>query len=87
MNGINFHQSFDYHVRGEGNCATEKQENFMSIQPSSAEFEGQTKQGKEFNINSQTYIYPNYEQTMSFLIQISFKSLKQTSKSKKIFKM
>ena len=35
---------------------------------------------EQFDLKAETLIYSNYEQTLSFLIQISFKSIRKISK-------
>ncbi len=64
-NAINKLDSFEYTVHGEGNCV--KQQVGLKKFSSNIDY---------FDLNTDTFIYSNYEQTLSFLVQTKFQ-LKQ----------
>ena len=63
-------ESFGYTVHGEGVCLQEQEELVVKL----------TNNLKVFNVTSDTFIYSNYEQTLSFLIQVTLQLKQNISK-------
>jgi len=71
VKGLNLVQSFSYHIFGQDFCTGKFKDAFIARSFKNPDDSYDTL----FNLKAETFIYSNYEQTLSFLIQISFTSL------------
>ncbi len=63
-------ESFEYTVQGQGECF--KNQTTLKKLPSNTNY---------FNVETETFIYSNFEKTLSFLIQINFQLKQLISKN------
>ena len=77
MHGLNLKQTFSFYVGGSGRCSNSQE---ISLLEKKQNLNGSDNYEEHLKLDINLMIYSNFEQTLSFLIRLSFDSINIQSK-------